>query len=131
MSELVNSAAVAAYVGVTRSAVANWLKRGTLPEGLRPLNLGGSVAPMWPEEKLPAIRAWHDGRKSVRNREKQPPGDPVRAASLRYQDARRQLEKAQQVLEKARAVYANALEAARAELGEHDICHVAEEGEQA
>jgi hypothetical protein len=63
MSEpLVNSARVAAELGVSRSAVSNWLQRGVLPEDLRPADTGLRY-PAWPQAKLPALKAWHEGKR--------------------------------------------------------------------
>lgn len=53
-----NSAWIADQVGVTRAAVSNWVKRGALPEDLRPeMALGGG--PVWRESQVPGLRAWH------------------------------------------------------------------------
>ncbi len=60
---------------MTRSAVSNWLKRGTLPADLRPLDNGPDVAPLWPESKLPALAAWYSSRPRVRGRKRTPPRD--------------------------------------------------------
>lgn len=80
---LVNGAMVAEHCGVVRSVVSNWIKRGILPDNLKPLDNGPMVVPLWPESKLAEFDAWMATRKGVRGRSKRqkpatgPNGYPV------------------------------------------------------
>lgn len=66
--KLVNSSRVADSLGVSRAAVSNWTRRGKLPPELRPLDNGPGVVPLWPESKLPALRAWQDAKPRANGR---------------------------------------------------------------
>lgn len=82
--KLVNGRRVARHLDVTPSAVSNWLKRGTLPGHLKPLESGPDSVPLWPESSLPAFLEWHSSKKGVRNRQHMPAGDPSLKKLLEY-----------------------------------------------
>lgn len=65
MSRPVSSAYVADELGVTRSAVSNWVQRGILPDILRPemVKGPGRDRPQWHEGQLPGLREWADSRR--------------------------------------------------------------------
>lgn len=56
----VSGAYVARCLGVTRATVSNWIRRGTLPEDLRPEMAKGlkQDRPVWRESQLPGLAAW-------------------------------------------------------------------------
>lgn len=59
----VNGAMLADELGVTRSAVSNWIKRNSLPPHLRPLRSDVTPhVPVWPKSQVPALRAWHESQ---------------------------------------------------------------------
>lgn len=45
-------------IGVVRSTVSNWLKRGVLPEHLQPERFGITQDPYWTEEQAAAFPQW-------------------------------------------------------------------------
>jgi transposase len=63
MSQPVSSAYVADELGVSRSAVSNWVARDSLPEELKPemVKGPGKGRPQWREDQLPGLRSWLAG----------------------------------------------------------------------
>jgi hypothetical protein len=77
--KLVNGARVARELGISRSAVSNWHKRGSLPEHLRPMDNGPGFVPLWPKSKLPELREWYGSQKGRRGKAspRRPRGDSL------------------------------------------------------
>lgn len=61
---LISGATVARRLGITRSAVSNWLKRDVLPHDLQPERVQGGH-PVWRESQLSGLQEWNAGRMHV------------------------------------------------------------------
>jgi len=60
MAPTLSSAQLADALGVTRSAVSNWISRDVLPDHLKPTYVAG--IPYWDEDIVPVFRGWVAGR---------------------------------------------------------------------
>lgn len=64
----IHNAELARRIGVVRSTVSNWLKRGVLPEHLLPKRFGAMQDPYWSEEQAAAFPEWMATRRNPRGR---------------------------------------------------------------
>lgn len=70
MSQPISGAYVADELGVSRSAVSNWVARDSLPEALKPemVKGPGKDRPQWRIDQLPGLRSWLAGHHPRRER---------------------------------------------------------------
>lgn len=96
---IVPGSELARRIGVVRSTISNWLKRGTLPDYLLPERFGLMQDPYWTEEQAAAFPAWMAarnprgrGRKTGQSNRRVPPDvrEWEQAVAFAYANANKQ-----------------------------------------